>query len=163
MVSIVYTRVSTEEQAREGYSLASQLEACRTKATALGATEIVECVDEGASGEILTRPQLTRAREIMRQGGINAFVCLDPDRLARKLAHQLLITEEIERCGVRLEYVNFDRANNPEGNLLYAIRGAIAEYEKEKIKERTVRAKGQARRPHPLARHVRLRLHEEGW
>lgn len=141
MIAIIYCRVSTEDQVRHGYSLIDQLDACKKKAQSLGATEIIECVDEGISGSILERPGLTRARDLIRQGHIDMFVCYDPDRLARNLSHQLIVTEEIERAGVRLEFVNFDWKDTPEGKLFYSLRGAIAEYEKEKIRERSMRGK----------------------
>ncbi|HHV62340.1 MAG TPA: recombinase family protein [Firmicutes bacterium] len=141
MIAIVYCRVSTEDQARHGYSLIDQLDVCKRKAQSLGATDIIECVDEGISGSILERPGLTRARDLIRQGHIDLFVCYDPDRLARNLSHQLIVTEEIERAGVRLEFINFDWKDTPEGKLFYSLRGAIAEYEKEKIRERSMRGK----------------------
>jgi len=143
MNAIIYVRVSTEEQAREGFSLASQLDACRKKAQEMGATNVIEFADEGVSGEILERPGLTRSRDLVRAGGIEIFLCYDPDRLSRKAAHQMIITEEIEQAHVRLEFVNFDRTSTPEGNMFYQMRGVIAEYEKEKIKERTIRGKLQ--------------------
>lgn len=137
--AIVYARVSTEDQARHGYSLPNQVAQCRQKAEELGATTIVECVDEGISGDVLERPGLTTARQLIREGGVSLFICYDPDRLARKLAHQLLLTDEIEQSSCRLVFVNFDWKDTPEGRLFYSLRGAIAEYEKEKIKERTMR------------------------
>ena len=47
--ALIYLRVSTEEQAERGYSIAAQREECRAKAQELGATEITEFVDEGVS------------------------------------------------------------------------------------------------------------------
>ena len=140
MLAIIYTRVSTEDQIK-GYSLSSQLEACRKRANELGATRIQEYIDEGISGGILERPGLSSARECVRAGGVSFFICYDPDRLARNLSHQLLITEEVEKVGTKLEFVNFDWQNTPEGKLFYSLRGAVAEYEKEKIRERTQRGK----------------------
>lgn len=134
----VYARVSTEEQARLGYSLAAQLAACRERALALGATEVLEFADEGAPGDLLDRPALARLRAAVRAGAVAGVVVYDPDRLARDLAHQLLLTEEIEGAGVRLEFVNFEWRNTAEGRLFYAVRGAIAEYEKAKIRQRTL-------------------------
>jgi site-specific DNA recombinase len=131
--------VSTEDQARHGYSLPDQIAQCREKAKELGATTIVDCVDEGISGGILERPGLSKARQLIRDGGVSLFVCYDPDRLARKLAHQLVVTEEVEQSGCSLVFVNFDWKDTPEGRLFYSLRGAIAEFEKEKIKERTMR------------------------
>lgn len=138
-LTIIYARVSTEDQARHGYSLPDQVAQCEKKAKELGAKTIIDCVDEGISGDILERPGLTKARQLIRDGGVSYFICYDPDRLARKLAHQLIVTEEIERSGCKLVFINFDWKNNPEGRLFYSLRGAIAEYEKEKIKERTMR------------------------
>lgn len=140
MIALIYARVSTEEQVK-GYSLDSQIVECKKKAKELGATKIIEYVDKGISGVILERPGLSAARERVRAGGISLFICYDPDRLARTLSHQLLLTEEIEKKGVKLEFVNFEWKNTPEGKLFYSLRGAIAEYEKEKIRERTQRGK----------------------
>lgn len=141
--AIAYCRVSTEEQAKSGYSLPDQLASCHARAAACGAGKIIDCVDEGVSGGVLQRPGLEKARALVRAGGISLFVVLDPDRLARKLSHQLLLTEEFERAGVRMEFVNFDWKDTPEGRLFYSLRGAVAEYEKEKIRERTVRGRLQ--------------------
>lgn len=145
-VAAVYTRVSTEDQARHGYSLGAQVEACRERATALGATEVQVFADEGVSGALLSRPSLTALRDAVAARSVDMVVVWDPDRLSRNLSHQLLITEEIERAKVRLEFVNFEWKNTPEGQLFYALRGAIAQYEKEKIRERTGRGRLQKAR-----------------
>lgn len=146
MLAAIYLRVSTEDQARHGYSLADQRTACQEKAYALGASEVREFVDEGISGELLDRPGLIALREAVRAKQVDVVICYDPDRLARNLAHQLLLTDEIEKSGVTLDFVNFEWKNTPDGKLFYSMRGAIAEYEKEKIRERTVRGKLQKAR-----------------
>lgn len=137
----VYARVSTEEQAKFGASLASQVEAATGRAHSLGAAEVVTFVDEGVPGDILQRPGIARLREAIASRAIAGLVVYDPDRLARNLAHQLLLTEEIQTAGIKLEFVNFEWKDTDEGRLFYAIRGAIAEYEKAKIRERTSRGK----------------------
>lgn len=139
----IYLRVSTEEQARHGYSLAAQREACWERARRLGAAEVLEFADEGVSGALLERPGLSALREALRGRGIQLVVVMDPDRLARNLSHQLLVTEEIEKARARLEFINFEWRNTPEGQLFYAVRGAIAQFEKEKIRERTTRGRRQ--------------------
>lgn len=101
----------------------------------------MEVFRDVASGSVLERPGLQALRARIGRGGITLFVCYDPDRLARNLAHQLLLTEEFERAGVRIEFVNFEWKSTPEGRLFYSLRGAIAEYEREKIRERTMRGK----------------------
>lgn len=102
--------------------------------------------DEGVSGETLQRPALENLRQKIDQGEIKTVLCLDPDRLSRKLLHQLLLTEEWERQGVILSFVNGDYSKTPEGNLFYALRGAISEFEKAKINERMCRGRREKAR-----------------
>lgn len=139
----VYARVSTEEQARKGFSLKDQIAECRRKAKT---DEVLEYVDEGISGEFLDRPALMKMRQDARAGLIKKIVCLDPDRLSRKLMNQLIITDELDKLGVELVFVNGEYAKTPEGNLFYSMRGAIAEFEKAKITERMSRGRRQKAR-----------------
>lgn len=140
MLCIVYARVSTDEQARSGYSLGEQIRACRARAAELAgpAAAVLEFTDD-MSGELLERPGLQAALHVVRSQKVDFFVCLDPDRLARRLMLQLVVTDEIERTGCRLEFVQHDYQHTPEGRLFYQMRGAFAEYEKLKILERTSR------------------------
>ncbi|MCL5780443.1 MAG: recombinase family protein [Firmicutes bacterium] len=133
MLAVIYTRVSTEDQAKHGYSMGGQEEVCTKRAKELGATEIQVFKDEGISGSVLERPGLQEALSLIKSTKTNYFIVYDPDRLSRKLSHQLLISETIEKAGCRLEFVNFDWEDTPEGRLFYSMRGAIAEYEKEKF------------------------------
>lgn len=128
----IYVRVSTDEQAKHGYSISDQIAKCRTKAES---SEVKEYVDDGESGEFLDRPALNRLRDDVKSGLITKVICYDPDRLSRKLINQLLITEEIEK-NAELIFVNGEYSKTPEGMLFYQMRGAIAEFEKAKITER---------------------------
>jgi len=143
MQAAIYVRVSTDEQVQHGFSLAEQREACRNRAAVLGASKIMEFADEGISGSTLDRPGLTSLRDAVRNNQVDLLIIRDPDRLSRKLSHQLLLAEEFEKAGVRLEFLDFTWQETPEGRLFYSIRGAIAEYEREKIRDRMVRGKDQ--------------------
>ena len=138
-----YARVSTDEQAQHGTSLEVQVERCRSLALQLGAAEVRSFVDAGISGTDLSRPGLRELLEAAESGAVEAIVCLDPDRLARNLSHQLIITDRLEAIGVPLHFVQFEHRPTPDGRLLYAIRGAIAEFEAHKIRERTRQGKEQ--------------------
>jgi DNA invertase Pin-like site-specific DNA recombinase len=46
--------------------------------------------------------------------------------------------EELHSNGVRIEYITMPPTNDDAGKLMLQIRGAVAEYEKAKIKERTM-------------------------
>src|SRR6266446_5005229 len=74
----------------------------------------------------------------------------DLDRLSRKLAHQLLLSEEFEQASVALRIVTMpDGAKTPEAQLLANVRGIIGEYERAKILERTARGRrGRAQAGH---------------
>ncbi|WP_342577013.1 recombinase family protein [Paenibacillus sp. FSL M8-0142] len=95
------------------------------------------------SGEFLDR--LHKASAGLRDGLITRVVCLDPDRLSRKLMNQLIVSEEIER-NAELVFVNGDYQKTPEGMLFYQMRGAIAEFEKAKINERMSRGRREKAR-----------------
>jgi site-specific DNA recombinase len=70
--------------------------------------------------------------------------------LSRKLAHQLLLSEEFEQAGVALRVVTMpEDIKTPEAQLLTNVRGIIAEYERAKILERTARGRrGRAQAGH---------------
>ena len=61
------------------------------------------------------------------------------------------MTEEIERSGASLHFVSMEFKDTPEGRLFYQMHGAFAEYEREKIRERTMRGKrGKLRSGKPI-------------
>jgi site-specific DNA recombinase len=61
-------------------------------------------------------------------------------------SHLLLLADEIERAGVRLEFITQDIDQTAEGKLFFAVRGAVAQYEKAKIKDRMLRGKQEKAR-----------------
>ncbi len=128
----IYIRVSSEEQAKKGYSIEDQIAQCKARAKT---DEVMEYIDDGYSGEFLDRPALSKLREDLKEGLISEVICYDPDRLSRKLMNQLIVSEEIEKRGI-LTFVNHNYQKTPEGMLFYQMRGAIAEFEKAKITER---------------------------
>jgi site-specific DNA recombinase len=144
----IYARVSTDEQAKHGYSLQEQIRQCRAKA---GTDNVLEYIDEGITGEVLDRPALSKLRKDVRDGLITKVICLDPDRLSRNLMNALIITEEIEKRA-ELVFINGTYERNPEGKLFYQMRGAIAEFEKAKINERMSRGRREKARQGKVVR-----------
>jgi site-specific DNA recombinase len=98
-------------------------------------------VDEGISGTTMDRPGLRRLRELATSQAVAAVIIIDPDRLSRNLGHQLVLAEEFERAGVQLLIVSHPLEQGPEGWLFFQMRGALAEYERAKILERTQRGR----------------------
>lgn len=140
-MNALYVRVSTDDQARKGYSLDDQIEACRNHLSALEPTPIEEYIDDGYSGEFLERPALERLRNDLQHGLIKLVAIYDPDRLSRNLTNQLIIAEEIEKTGATITFVTGDYDSSPEGRLFFSMKGAISAYEKSKIRERTSRGR----------------------
>ncbi len=102
--------------------------------------------DDGYSGGDLNRPALERLRQAVREGRADLVLVFDPDRLSRSLADLLVLADEFERAGVRLEFIAQEVDASPEGRLFFSIRGAVAEFEKAKIRERMVRGKREKAR-----------------
>jgi site-specific DNA recombinase len=143
----LYARVSGEQQAKED-TIDSQLEAVTQRIARDGR----ECdpelrfVDDGYSGSILVRPGLERLRDQAAAGAIDRLYMLDPDRLSRKYAYQVLILEELTQCGVEVVFLRNPVGRGPEQELLLQVQGMIAEYERAKIMERCRRGKQHAAR-----------------
>ena len=147
----IYARVSTDWQAEHGYSLETQVSACEKYAADLGAVSVTKYIDDGYSGAYLDRPRLDALRDALQAKIYDVVIVYTPDRLARRLSHQLLITEEIEKSGATLHFVNGEYKTTPEGQLFFQMQGAFAEYEREKIRERTMRGrKAKLREGRPI-------------
>ena len=97
--------------------------------------------DDGYSGATLVRPGLEALRDLTAAGQIDAVLVHAPDRLTRKYAYQILLTEELTRCGVSVVFLNAPPGTTPEDHLLRQVQGMIAEYERAQIAERTRRGK----------------------
>lgn len=136
--AILYARVSTDEQARSGYSLAQQLEALREYAS----YEVLEEVsDPGQSGASLERPGMDHARDLIATGGVALFLAQDRDRFAREPALHYLLKQELAEHGCDLRALNDRGDHTPEGELTDGILDHLAKYERAKLAERTWRGK----------------------
>jgi site-specific DNA recombinase len=141
----IYARVSTEQQT-ETQTIASQLASLRERLTKEGLElcSELEFIDSGYSGATLVRPALERLRDLAFSGGIDRLYVHSPDRLARKYAYQVLLVDEMYRCGVEVIFLNRELGQSPEDDLLLQVQGMVAEYERAKIMERSRRGKRHA-------------------
>jgi DNA invertase Pin-like site-specific DNA recombinase len=119
-----YARVSTSEQ-----SLDSQRDAL----TAAGAERIFA---DTITGTVRNRPELDRLLEQLRPGDV--IVVSKYDRLARSLKDLLEIVEHIkeQRAGFRSLAEDID-TTTPAGRLVFHVFASIAQFERERIAERT--------------------------
>lgn len=125
MPQIGYARVSTHEQ-----ELDLQLDALR----AAGCERIFE--DRGVSGVKVARPGLDDLVRFVRDGDVLTVYKLD--RLGRSMAHLLALVAELEARGVGFRSLteNVD-TTTPGGRLVFHLFGALAQFERDLIAERT--------------------------
>ena len=153
MNTAIYVRVSTQQQAEHGYSLETQIDACRKKAEELCATSVKIYTDDGYSGAYLERPALDDLRDAAAQKLHDVIIIYDIDRLSRDTMHLLLLTEELEK-NAKIVYINSEYSRTPEGQLFFEIRGSFAKYERIKIQDRFQRGKrGKLRKGLPISNH----------
>ncbi len=139
--AILYARVSTDEQARSGFSLAQQLEALRAYTVREGYEILEEIQDPGQSGASLERPGMDRVRDLVASGGVSAVFAQDRDRFSREPAYLFYLREEFAEHGATVGAMNDRGDGSPEGELTTGILDQIARYERLKIAERSRRGK----------------------
>ena len=145
MRAIVYARVSTDAQERDGTSLETQVRACLDYAAAAG-WSVVATVRDAASGFSLERPGIERVRQAMRQAEADVVLAYAVDRLSRHQNHIGVLFDEAEGWGVKFEFVTERFEDTAIGRFILAARAFTAEVEREKIAERTMRGKAERAR-----------------
>lgn len=124
-MKIGYARVSTDDQ-----SLALQVDAL----VAAGCEQIFR--DEGVSGARMSRPALDMLLATARPGDV--VVAWRLDRLGRSLSHLIDLINNLRGAGIGFvslcEAIDTDTAS---GRLLFHVMGALAEFERALISERT--------------------------
>lgn len=136
----VYVRVSTEDQAREGYGLDAQRERCRALLVAKGWTYAGEYADEGLSGtlDVSDRPGLADLVAAVEAGEVDAVVTLALDRLGRRTAVVLRLVERLNAAGAELVSCKESLdTSTPAGNFVVTMFAGLAQLERDTIIERT--------------------------
>src|SRR5215204_4997666 len=141
--AILYARVSTEEQAKSGFSLAQQMEALRQYAAREGYEVLEEVTDPGQSGVSLERPGMDRVRDLVAAGSVSVVLTQDRDRFAREPAYLFLLKREFEEHGTKIRALNERGDDSPEGELTEGILDQLGKYERAKISERSRQGKLQ--------------------
>jgi len=148
-MAAIYARVSSEQQVK-AETIASQVAALEEQVAEDDFVLELQMrfLDDGYTGAVLVRPALERLRDMAATGVIDRLYVHNPDRLARKYAHQALLLEEFSHCGVEVVFLNRlgQTPQTPEEDLLLQVQGIVAEYERTKIIERSRRGKLHAAR-----------------
>lgn len=155
-----YCRVSTEDQATEGVSLAAQKEKL-TSYSKLYELDLIEIyVDAGLSAKTLERPQLQEALEDLRKGRAIGLLVIKLDRLTRSVRDLGLLIEEFFNDGKRalLSVSEQIDTRTASGRLMLNVLSSVSQWEREVIAERTKDALA-----HLKANGVRLGSTGLGW
>ena len=135
----LYTRVSTTEQAEEGYSIREQEARLRSYCSAKGWTIAGIYSDPGFSGSNTDRPALKDLVADVREKKIEAVLVYKLDRLSRSQKDTLELIEDVFlKNGVNFISIseNFD-TSTPFGMAIIGILAVFSQLERQQIKERT--------------------------
>lgn len=140
---VLYIRVSTQEQAREGYSIGEQIERLTKYCEAMGWEIVDTFVDPGYSGGDTNRPGLEQMMDKIKHDNIDKVVVYKLDRLSRSQKDTLFLIEDVF-LKHNTDFVsmneNFD-TSTPFGRAMIGILAVFAQLEREQIKERMAMGK----------------------
>jgi len=128
----IYARVSTKDQSCE-----LQLRDLRTYCAARGFEPAREYIDAGQSGAKESRPELNKLMDDARKRKFDAIVVWRFDRFARSTKHLLLALEEFRSLGIQfISYNENIDTSSPLGQARFTIVSAVAQLERDLIRER---------------------------
>jgi DNA invertase Pin-like site-specific DNA recombinase len=147
MKTVLYARVSTNDKGQDPQMQLRELrEYCQRRGWEIAG----EYVDIGVSGAKDSRPELNRLMADAHKRKFDAIVVWRFDRFARSVSHLLKALETFQSLGV--EFASYSESidtSTPMGRMVYTILGAVAEMERELIRDRVragvrnARAKGK--------------------
>src|SRR5215208_5925421 len=145
--AILYTRVSTEDQAEEGYSLPEQVRDLTRYAKAQGYAVLGEPIeDDGYSGRTMNRPGLALVRELAEDGAFDVLLVAKWNRLFRRGAYQDLFIAEMKLAGIDVISLDGQKNDTPAGKLFNRMMADFSEYQRDDLVETMQRGKrGRAR------------------
>jgi DNA invertase Pin-like site-specific DNA recombinase len=130
----IYARVSTDKQ-----KVDMQLNELRDFVNRSGWKVYKEFIDEGYTGSNTKRPAFSEMRHEARKRKFDILLVWKLDRLSRSLKDLINTLDELGHLGINfISYDNNLDTTTPTGKLVFLIIGAVAEFEKDIIRERVV-------------------------
>lgn len=139
----LYIRVSSQEQADEGYSIGEQTERLKKYAEAMSWNVYKIYVDPGYSGGNMDRPGLNEMIKDVEAGEIDTVVVYKLDRLSRSQFDTLYLIEKVFLAN-NTDFISMTEnfsTNTPLGRAMIGFLAVFAQLEKDKINERTLMGK----------------------
>ncbi|MCF1634350.1 recombinase family protein [Streptococcus gallolyticus] len=134
----IYVRVSTTNQAEEGYSIDGQLDSLTKYCEVMGWSVYQKYIDAGFSGGKLERPDILKLIKDAKRGVFDTVLVYKLDRLSRNVQDTLYLVKEVFNKN-EVHFVSLQEnldTSSAMGNLFLTLLSAIAEFEREQIKER---------------------------
>jgi len=138
---VIYARVSSDEQAEQGLSVDSQIEACRRKADALGAAVLQVYRDDGRSGRTDARPGFRQAIDHCKATSPDYLVVWSSSRFARSVVDAARYKDALQGLRTRVVYASQDiNIWTDEGWLTDSIQQIFDEHTSRTIAKDTKRS-----------------------
>lgn len=134
----IYARVSTTNQAEEGYSIDGQIDSLEKYCEAMGWDVYNKYIDAGFSGGSLNRPEMTNLINDVKHGLFDTVLVYKLDRLSRNVRDTLYLIKDVFNIN-KIDFVSIQEnidTSSAMGTLFLTLLSAIAEFEREQIKER---------------------------
>ena len=136
MLTVAYCRVSTEEQAAEGFSIAGQADKLRVYAELHDLGEVTVISDPGLSGKNLERPGLQQVLHMVEEGHVANVLTWRLDRLSRNLGDLIMLADRFGQAGVALHsFTEKIDLSSATGRMFYNILGSFAQFYREQLAE----------------------------
>ncbi|MFA6422203.1 MAG: recombinase family protein [Candidatus Buchananbacteria bacterium] len=135
---IIYYRVSTDEQAKVGYSLDQQKKICTEFADRNEIKILKYFHDDGVSAKTADRPGLKEMLDYCRKNHntISFVITYKLDRLSRNAYDFLAIRTELEALGINYRSVTEDVGETPAGKLMGGLVAVVSQYDNDQRSER---------------------------
>jgi DNA invertase Pin-like site-specific DNA recombinase len=133
----IYSRVSTEEQAKEGLSVDAQIDKCESFCKARGWEVFKVYKDAGFSAGSLDRPALELLLQDAEQKKFDIILVYKIDRFSRKLKDLIMILEDLKEKDINFTSVTEQiDTTSAMGEAFFQIIGVFAQLERGMVKER---------------------------
>ena len=149
MYALIYCRVSSERQKREGHGLEAQEARCREYAEKKGYVVEPEAVFKDSAsggGDYTTRPGQVRILEVLDTNPHRSYMVLvdEISRLARDAAAHIGYRAELRQRGIEVESPNFNFEDSAEGEMIEGVMAVASQYQR-RSNQRQVVQKQKAR------------------
>ncbi len=136
MLTVAYCRVSTEEQAAEGFSIAGQADKLRVYAELHDLGEVTVIADPGLSRKNLERPGLQQLLHMVEEGHVANVLTWRLDRSSSNLGDLIMLADRFGQAGVALHsFTEKIDLSSATGRMFYNILGSFAQFYREQLAE----------------------------